>query len=56
MKPTEKPLVKPKSENEVKVNVALGSKGKEKLNDERIIDDSKEGRIVKLKWMNTIEM
>ncbi|CAI9303427.1 unnamed protein product [Lactuca saligna] len=39
---TVNPTVKPKSENETNVNVASGSKGKGKLNDERIIDDSEE--------------
>ncbi|CAI9290382.1 unnamed protein product [Lactuca saligna] len=39
---TVKPLVKPKSENEMKNNESSGSKGKETINDERIINDSEE--------------
>lgn len=44
-KPTDttmKPTINPKSKNEPNVNVASGSKGKEKLINERSIDDSEE--------------
>ncbi|CAI9302918.1 unnamed protein product [Lactuca saligna] len=42
LKQTMKPTVELKAENESNDNVALDLKGKEKLNDERVIDDNKE--------------
>lgn len=52
-----KPTIKPNLENELNGNVASGSKGKEKLTHEKIIDDSeeKEPNEHELKWRKAHE-